>query len=223
MADRVVTPSGYLVDLFARYGIRAHAIFNIVDSSRFHYRLRQKLRPVFLTNRGLEPLYNVECVLRAFAIIQERYPEAILTVAHDGSCRRRLEDLTAALKLRNVRFIGCVSQAEMPGLYDAADIYMMSPNIDNMPGSLLECYAAGVPVVATKAGGIPYIARDGSTALLVELNDHEAMARAAFRLIEEDGLAQRLAAAARDECGKYAWPAVRESWLAVYSELRAAR
>ena len=133
--------------------------------------------------------------------------------------RTELERMVRDMGLRNVNFIGTVPQNEVPGLYDAADIYLTSPNIDNMPGSLLECYASGLPLVATKAGGIPYIARNEETALLVDLNDHEAMARAALRLIEEEGLAQRLARAARQQCELYSPTTVRKDWLALYAEL----
>jgi glycosyltransferase involved in cell wall biosynthesis len=121
--------------------------------------------------------------------------------------------------LRNVTFSGKVPVDRIPELYRAADIYLTSPNIDNMPGSLLECFAAGLPVVATNAGGIPLIARDGETALLVKPNDHEAMARAIFRLLEEAGLAQRLAEAAYVEARRYSWPALRRQWLDLYEEL----
>ena len=107
-----------------------------------------------------------------------------------------------------MRFVGTVPQDEVPALYDAADIYLTSPNIDNMPGSLLECYASGLPLVATKVGGIPYIARNEETALLVDVNDHEGMARAALRLIQEDGLASRLATTARAQCQRYSGAAV---------------
>ena len=154
LADAIVSPSEYLVDVFARFGLPSRSISNILDMSRFRYRPRAKLRPLFLTNRGLEPLYNVDCLLRAFQIIQQRYPEASLVVAHDGSCRPRLETLAGELGLRNTSFLGYVPQEKMPELYDQADIYLMSPDLDCMPGSILECFASGLPVVATKAGGI---------------------------------------------------------------------
>ena len=219
LADRIVTPSEYLVRVFAEHGYRAQAIFNHIDLTRFHYRERRPARPAFLHNRGLEELYNVPCTLRAFRSIQERYPEASLEIAHDGPLRAGLERLARELGLRNVRFTGKLTMDEVAASYDRADIYLTSPNIDNMPLSLLECYVSGLPVVATKAAGIPYIARDGETALLVPLNDHEALARAAFRLLEEDGLAERLARAARKECERYTWTAVRSQWTAIYREL----
>src|SRR6185436_10402535 len=101
-ATEVVVPSGYLVDVFARYGLPARAINNIVELDRFTYRERRPLRPVFLTSRLLEPLYNVPCVLRAFAIIQRQFPDARLTVAGDGTQRRSLERLANELGLRHV-------------------------------------------------------------------------------------------------------------------------
>jgi L-malate glycosyltransferase len=223
LADRIVTPSEYLVRVFAEFGYKAHAIFNSLDLTRFRYRERRPERPVFLHNRGMEGLYNIPCALRAFALVQRRYPESSLIMANDGPLRGDLERMAAGMGLRNVHFVGQVPPERIAGLYDEADIYLTSSNIDNMPLSVLECYASGLPVVATEAGGIPYIARDGETALLVPLDDHEAMARSAIRLLEEDGLAVRLARAARYECERYTWMAVREEWLGLYGELSKRR
>jgi glycosyltransferase involved in cell wall biosynthesis len=219
LADRIVAPSGFLVDVFGKYGIRARSIFNIIDVDRFHYRKRRKLRPIFLTNRILEPLYNVDCILRAFAIIQARYPEASLTIAHDGCCRPALEKLAGELQLRNTRFIGRVPHDKVPELYDSADIYLTSPNIDCMPGSLLECFASGLPVVATKAGGIPYISKHGESALLVDINDHEALAASAMRLLEDEDLVERLTNGGLEEVKRYHWAPVRDQWAELYRDL----
>jgi glycosyltransferase involved in cell wall biosynthesis len=219
LAHAIITPSGFLTDVFARHGIHARPILNNLEMNLFHYRPRRKLRPVFMTNRILEPLYNVECILRAFAIVQQQYPEAELTIAHDGICRPALEQYAASLQLKNVRFVGRIPHDQVASLYDAADIYLTSPNFDCMPGSILECYASGLPIVATKAGGIPYIAFDEETALLVDLNDHEAMAARCFRLLEDEDLVERLTNRARQELVKYTPETVRDEWAALYREL----
>jgi glycosyltransferase involved in cell wall biosynthesis len=180
---------------------------------------------VFLTSRLHEPLYNVQCVLRAFAIVQRDYPEASLVVAGDGWMRPQLEQLAADLGLKNTRFVGRVPWDDMPDLYDASDVYLTATNIDNMPGSVIECLSCGLPVVTTNAGGVPYIVTHDETALIVPCDDHEALAAQAMRLLRDDDLAVRLARNGRSACVKFAWPAVRDAWLEAYHKLgsQAAR
>lgn len=223
-ADEVVVPSGYLVDVMGRYGIRARAIHNIVELERFTYRERQPLRPVFLTSRLLEPLYNVPCVLRAFAIIQQSYPDARLTIAADGFLRSDLEALARDLKLRNYEFIGFVKFDDMPALYDAADIYLSATNIDNMPSSLTESMACGLNVVTTDGGGaIPYIMTNEVTGLIVARDDHQALAAAAIRLLQDNEFALKLVRRAHESTRKFTWPYIREQWLDLYRELAKAK
>jgi glycosyltransferase involved in cell wall biosynthesis len=221
LADSIIVPSDYLVDVFAGFGLRASAIFNTVETSNFRFRKRSNLRPIFLANRNLEALYNVGLVLRAFAIIQQSFPEASLTVAGEGSERGALETLAGKLDLRDTDFVGRVSPEQMPALYDEADIYLNGSDVDNMPLSILEAFAAGVPVVTTNAGGIPYIVSDGETGLLVERGDDKAMAASAIRLLEDNALAAKIIRAAHEECDKYKWAVVRDEWLKVYHQLGA--
>lgn len=219
-ADEVVVPSGYLVDVFARYGLHARAIHNIVELDRFTYRERNPLRPVFLTSRLLEPLYNVPCVLRAFAIVQQSYPDARLTIAADGFLRRDLEALARDLKLRNAEFIGFVKFEEMPALYDAADIYLSATGIDNMPSSLTESMACGLNVVTTDGGGaIPYIMTNEVTGMIVDRDDHQALAAAAIRLLNDNEFALKLVRNAHESTKKFTWPYIRDQWLDLYHEL----
>ncbi len=117
LADTIITPSGFLTDVFARHGIQARPILNTLEMDLFHDRPRRKLRPVFMTNRILEPLYNVECILRAFQIVQQRHPDADLTIAHDGVCRPALEQYAASLQLKNTRFVGRVPHDQVASLY----------------------------------------------------------------------------------------------------------
>jgi len=219
LADEIVVPSGYLVEVFSRFGLKAVPIHNIVELERFKFRDRTPLRPVFLTSRLLEPLYNVGCVLRAFAVIQERFPSASLTVAADGWMRGELEQLACDLELRETKFIGSVAFADMPAMYDSADVYLTATNLDNMPSSITESMASGLPVVTTNAGGIPYIVTHEETCLMVACNDHQAMAREAIRLLEDNELARKIATQARVSAKKFTWPVVRDEWVKLYRKL----
>src|SRR5690606_25357532 len=102
-------------------------------------------------------LYNVSCSVRAFARIQAEVPDAELVIAGYGSDRGRIEALVRERGLNHVRFTGRVPHEEMGRLLHDADILLNSPDIDNMPLSLLEAQAAGLPIVSTSTGGIPYI------------------------------------------------------------------
>ncbi|HVG21605.1 MAG TPA: glycosyltransferase family 4 protein, partial [Blastocatellia bacterium] len=196
LADRLVVPSNFLVDVFAKFGIRAEAIFNTVDFSRFKYRRRDSLRPILFANRNLEAHYNVECALRAFALVQRQIPAARLIVAGDGSQRAKLHAAAAELGLKNTEFVGAVPPERMPALYDSADIYLNSSEVDNMPLSILEAFACGLPVVTTDAGGIPYIVTDLETGLLTRRGDYRALAASILRLLVDDALAAKLASRA---------------------------
>lgn len=220
LADKVVVPSQYLVEVFGRFGVRAEVAPNTLDLSRFAFRERQRLRPVFLSNRNLEPLYNVECVLRAFALIQKQAPDARLIVVGDGNDRARLEALSRKMRLNNVEFFGKVPPEDMPAFYDQADIFVNASDIDNMPVSHLEAFACGLPVVTTDAGGIPYILTHERTGLIVARGDYRALASACLRLLEDGALATRLIHAARADCEQYAWESVRPRWLELYHEIQ---
>ena len=219
LADALVVQSEYLVEVFAQFGLKAHAIYNIIDTGKFRFRERVLLRPVFLSNRNLESHYGVDRVLRAFAIIQAKVPEASLKVVGDGSQRGSLEALASDLGLQNITFTGQVDPNSIADVYDAADIYLNGSEIDNQPLSLLEAFACGLPIVTTDAGGIPYVVSDGKTGMVVPRGDYQQMADRALRLLNDSALTKTIVEQGRQECRKYAWESVRDQWLNTYEKL----
>ncbi len=214
--DLNVVPSRFLQEVFEGFGIESLIIPNVVDVERFQFRERRPLRPQLVSTRNLEPLYNVACTLRAFRLVQDRYPEATLTLVGSGSEEARLRTLAQELRLEAVTFAGRVDPGEIWRVYAQADIYVQTPNIDNMPTSVLEAYASGLPVVATAAGGVPAILTDGEHGILAPVNDHHAVAEGVLRLLGEPSLVTRLTARARDRCDSCTWPAVRQLWIDAY-------
>lgn len=214
--DRNVVPSAFLQDVFARFGIIAGVVPNIIDLDRFAFRSRSPLRPRLLSTRNFEPLYNVGCTLRAFKAVQGKYQDATLTLVGAGSEDAALKQLAADLGLRHVRFAGAAAPDEMWRYYSDADIYLQTPNIDNMPASVIEAFASGCAVVSTDAGGVPAILTHGVHGLLVPCGDHEAAGARVIDLLDDPGLAAGLTARARESCERYRWSAVRDLWLSVY-------
>jgi glycosyltransferase involved in cell wall biosynthesis len=217
--DVNVVPSVFLQRVFQEHGIRTGVIANVAVLDRFQYRERHPLQPRLLSTRNFAPIYNVAATLRAFARVQERYPEASLTVVGRGSQEPYLKSLAGELRLRNVTFTGAVAQDEIHRYYDDADIYVQTPTIDNMPLSVIEAFASGLPVVSTDVGGIPTILTHGVHGLLAPHDDDRSIAENVIRLIEHPAEARRLAEAARATCRAYEWSLLRDQWLAAYQSL----
>jgi glycosyltransferase involved in cell wall biosynthesis len=217
--DEIVVPSEYLVEVFARFALPAKAIYNFIESERFAFRARNPLHPFFLSNRNFEVHYQVGDVLRAFQLIQNKFPAAKLLIAGYGSEEANLKTLAAELNLKNTEFTGRIDNAAMPEIYDRADVYLNSSIVDNMPLSFIEAFACGLPVVSTDAGGIKYICEHEKTALLVEKNDYRSLAQQAVRLLENNELAQKIIANARRNCVKYSRESACDEWLDTYRNL----
>jgi glycosyltransferase involved in cell wall biosynthesis len=217
--DRNAVPSRFLRDVFAGFGIGAVIVPNVVALERFPYRRRMPLRPRLLSTRNFDDLYNLPCTLRAFRRIQDAYPDASLTLVGGGAAVARLQALAAQLQLRNVTFAGRVSPDDIAAFYASHDIYIQSPDIDNMPSSVLEAFASGLPVVSTEAGGVPAILRDGHDGLLAPLNDDEALATQVMKLLAHPDWACALAESAHATLTAYTWEHVRGQWLALYHDV----
>jgi glycosyltransferase involved in cell wall biosynthesis len=211
-----VVPSCFLAKVFSEFGLDVKVVPNLVDLTTFKFRYRDPVRPRILSTRNFESLYNVSCTLRAFQLIQDQRPDATLTVVGGGSEEAKLRALARDLQLENVHFAGRVKPDDIAGYYASHDVYIQSPNIDNMPVSVLEAYASGLPVVSTDVGGIPAILSDEFHGLLAPADDHRALARQALRLFDEPGLATRLTENAFATCETYTWESIRAQWLNIY-------
>ncbi len=219
LANTIIVPTDYLVDVFHRHNFDAIAIPNHIDLASMVVRERTSMVPRFFSNRNFETHYNVGAVIDAFATVQATHPLAELVITGNGSQRVVLEAQVAALGLRNVRFTGPVQPHEMPALYAAADVYVNASLIDNMPLSLLEAYASDLPVVTSDAGGIPWIATDGVTARVVPAGDVSALASGMCDAIESPDLAwERATRAKAFVVSRFVWDVVSDQWVAAYAE-----
>jgi glycosyltransferase involved in cell wall biosynthesis len=212
--DANVVPSKFLRDVLASFDIPAHVVTNTIDRDRFRYRVRTPLTPRILSTRNFEPIYNLPATVRAFARVQARFPDASLMLVGYGSEESAICRLVAELNLRNVTFAGRVSPDRIHEYYAAADIYVQTPRIDNMPLSVLEAFASGLPVVSTRTGGVPAILASGVHGLLAD--DEDSVSAAIITLLESADLARELAANAHATCPQYDWGVARDKWLTVY-------
>ncbi len=217
--DRIVTPSGYLVDLFREYGLSAIVVPNLVDLSQFRYRERNPLRPHLVCTRGFSEYYRVDIVVKAFAEVKRQYPKARLDLVGGGPLEAAIRRRVADLQLTNVNFLGVASRQEIGTYYDQADIFINASWLDNMPVSVIEAFRSGTPVVSTSPESMPYVVRHEHNGLLSVVGDDKALAANVIRLLTDPTLATKLVKNAYEDSRKYTWEAVREQWLKVYRDL----
>jgi glycosyltransferase involved in cell wall biosynthesis len=222
-ADKIIVPSGYLVDVFGKFGFKAESIFNVSDFDAFQYRERRIVTPHILVARNLEPLYDIETSIRAYAAIKSKFNAATLTITGNGSDERRLKSMVRDLDIKDVIFTGRVERKQMPALFQQADIFLNSSVIDNMPVAIIEAFYAGLPVVTTDAGGIPYIVRDRESGLLTSMRDVDALAVALGEVIANADLRQKIINGGRAFAQECSWQRVKWQWAKAYRELADAR
>jgi glycosyltransferase involved in cell wall biosynthesis len=221
-----VTPSAFLLRVFRQHGLDAEVIPNIIDLTRFAPAPRRDAgdAPHLIVTRNLEPIYDIGTALRAFAIVRQALPGAHLTIAGSGPDLAALQALAGSLGIAEaVRFSGRIDNAQIGALYASADCVLNPSTVDNMPISILEAFASGVPTVSTDAGGIPDLLTHGVDGLLVPIGNADAMARAALDVLQDRALAERLRQAGLTTAQRYAWPRVREQWLDAYQRAAAQR
>jgi len=152
----------------------------------------------------LIPKKGVATSLRAFAIFKKDNPKAEFFIAGKGPLQPELEMLADGLGiLRDVHFVGFLSQPKLLELYASSHLFLhpseISANQDQegVPNSVLEAMATGLPVIATRHGGIPEAVDHGRTGLLVAEEDHVGLANAMQEIIRSPGLLKQMGAHAR--------------------------
>ncbi len=177
------------------------------------------------TVKGLAPVYGIDLLLRAFAQLQHaRAPGAAalrLRLVGDGPQRAELEGLAHELGVAGqVDFIGAVPHAQVAEELRRIDVFVAASRQESFGVAVLEASAAGLPVVATRLGGLPEVVEDGVTGVLVPPDDVPALAAAIGGLLADAARRQQFGAAGRDwVAARYAWPGCVATMLALYRTL----
>lgn len=224
-AHVIVTPSEYLARVVRRHGFESHVIPNLLDLSLYTFRERRVLRPRLFWMRSFYDYYNPAMAVRVLSRLRVWFPDATLVMAgRDKGIENQVKRMVREMGLSNcVSFPGFLDTDGKRREADEADIYLNTPNLDNMPVAVLEAFAMGLPVVATRVGGIDDMLTDEQNAMIVPDDDDEAMANAIRRLLEDPNLAARLCANGRRLAQQVSWQSVRPRWERLFGEVMAQR
>jgi L-malate glycosyltransferase len=184
-------------------------IYHGVDTRKFNPKKReQKLRdelglfesPIIISVRMLEPLYDVESLVKAMPLVIEQAPKTKLIIAGEGEQRDYLENLARGLGISSaVRFVGQIAHDELPKYLASADVYVSTSLSDNgIAVSTLEAMASGLPVVITDCADIKKWITDGEDGFIVPVKTPEAIAAKVIYLLENEDTRVKFGRLARE-------------------------
>jgi glycosyltransferase involved in cell wall biosynthesis len=222
-AAAVTAPSPFLRrELSTRIGWDEERILHLpnpLDLASYHYQPRTTPRPRLVWLRAFHPTYDPVTAVRTAARLAEDVPDVRLNLVGpdtgDGSLGATVEEIRRLGLEDQVAIVGPVPKDQVPLALASGDIFLNTSRIDNTPVTVLEALASGLPVVSTNIGGLPHLLDDGHDALLVPPDDPDAMAAAVRRLLDEPGLAGRLAAAGHEKVEACDWSRVLPRWQAL--------
>ena len=198
-----------------------------IDSGPVRRRYGLDSGPWLITVARLDFHKGIDTVIRALPAIRAAVPGARYAVAGVGSRRDALEALVTELGLGDaVRLLGFVPDADLPALYNAADVFVLASRrhdllVEGFGIACVEASACGLAVIGSRSGGIPEAIREGETGLLVDPDDPAAVAAAVATVLEDDALRRRLGAAGRAAVeGYYNWDRVTADLIRIDREFR---
>ncbi len=231
--DVVATPGGSMAEWLGAQGVQSpvEVLPNATDLSPFAAADDAEVRgrygvaedeTLLMFGGRIAPEKSLDFMLRAFAIVRQRCPQARLLLAGDGPALSSLQALAADLGVAGQTiFAGPVPYSEMPKYHGAADLFVMTSLSEVQPLVLSEAMAAGAVLVAVRAPGPQDMVQGGVTGRLPALvAGVEGFAEAVCRVIEDTELRERLAANARVESQRYDIPNATQRLLAVYELAR---
>lgn len=217
-AAKVVVPSEYLGQAINGVGFKTITIPNFINLEMYAFKRRESLKPRLLWVRAFNKIYNPVMAVEVLDIILKSFPEAELCMVgadNDGtlsSVKARIESLGLQ---KHVELTGRLPKEEWVSRSTESDIFINTTHIDNMPVSVVEALALGLPVVTTNVGGISALVSHEVTALLVKDGDVASMASEVLRLLNSRTLAVELSNNGRKLAEAFSWERVGVTWNSI--------
>lgn len=224
-ADILVAPSTFLATEMAQFGFQVRIIPNVIPVDNYPKKVRIKIFPKLFWMRSFHSIYNPQMALDVFACVKRENPGATLVMAGaDKGLEDEIKNKAVEMGLRDsVRFTGFLDENSKIKEMSEADVYLNTNRVDNMPVSIIEACAMGLPVVATDVGGISHLITNRKNGMLVPDGDANAMADAIRTLLTEPDLTELLSKNGRLLAERSAWTNVRPQWLGLFDELTERR
>lgn len=218
----LVSPSDFLKNLFAKYNYEVEVIHNIIPIDNYKFIKRSKVaNNTILFVRSLKSFYNPKMGINVIKRLKSIQHDFDLFIVGSGS-EKEFNDLKEYSKEMGVEsqvfLTGFLSKPEWHNLSKKADIFINTSDVDNMPISVIEAMALGIPIISTDVGGMPYLIENNNDGILVPANDDKKMTEEVLRMYDSPELTQRLSLNARRKAEKFSWKVVGPQWIKLINE-----
>lgn len=210
----LVAPSNYIRGIFNRYGYSSvQYIPNTIEIGDYEFSNKSISDVKLLWVRSFNKIYNPTLAIHVLKELAIRGEKVTLTMVgpQDDESFSEAQKMVIAQEL-DVKFTGKLSKEEWINLSKNCNVFINTTNFDNMPVSVIEAMALGLPVVSTNVGGLPYLISNNEEGLLVPPNDVDSMANAIIKLKEDQNLKDKLVVNARKKVEKFDWEEIRGKW-----------
>ena len=191
-ANTITVPSKYLQDILNNNSIKSKYLPNIIRDNNVYLKKRENLKPILIVTRTLDEVYNIPLSIMAFKDLKKVVPDAKLKIVGDGKLKNEILELVKKENIDDIEFIGRVPNSKIGEILNTADIFINPSNKDNMPLSLFEALACGLPVISTNVGGIPDYIIDGINGFLIELNNKEQLMNKILYILNNQDEVQKI-------------------------------
>jgi len=191
-ADIITVPSKYLQNILNNNSIKSKYLPNIIRDDNVYFKKREKLKPILIVTRTLDEVYNIPLSIMAFKDLKKVVPDAKLKIVGDGKLKNEILELVKKENIDDIEFIGRVPNSKIGEILNTADIFINTSNKDNMPLSLFEALACGLPVISTNVGGIPDYFTDGINGFLIEPNNKEQLTNKILYVLNNQDEVQKI-------------------------------
>jgi len=171
-------------------------VYNGIDLERFAGRKRARRQPTIGIVARLSGFKGHDLLIHAMKIVVKKYPDVRLLIIGDGPQKRNLKRLVSRLKLKkHIEFVGFVNDVQ--NYLDQMNVFVLPSQAEGLPFSIIEAMAKGLPVVATRTGGVPELVLDRQTGLILDEATPAEIAKAILKVLGDRKRAAQMGAAGR--------------------------
>lgn len=176
-ADLVITPSVHLKNVVKNWGVSENNLKVIYNGTNIQSKITKKENEVlhFITVGRLAPWKNIDKIIQAMAILNEKGFNFIFNIVGSGPLNEKLKILVKELKLENkIFFLGQKNTEELNKIYLDSDIYIQASGYEGLPHVILEAINFNLSIISTPIGGTNEILLDGKNGWILKLKDEKA-------------------------------------------------